>query len=234
MKILPKFLRGRSVFFWIILVQLIGFSLLTISVDFQPESIASWFARFADSPFGIPATILIYLLAAFVNAPQWMLHGGAVLAFGPVQGAIIAWVATMISASFDFWLGRRLGADRVNRMSGAHFGKFLKVVQQHGFWASLIVRIVPAGPFVLVNLAAGVARIKFPAFFIGTGIGTIPKIIMVTSLTEGMRGSAVGKGPLYVAIVVGIALLWMGIIYVSGSKLKGKSAQADTETKETK
>ncbi len=216
-------------FFWIILVQLIGFSLLTIFVDFQPESIASWFERFADSPFGIPATVLIYLLAAFVNAPQWMLHSGAVLAFGPVQGSIIAWVATLISASFDFWLGRRLGADRVNRMSGAHFGKFLKLVQQHGFWASLIVRIVPAGPFILVNLAAGVARIKYPAFLLGTAIGCIPKIAMMASLTEGVRGGVTGKGPLYVAIVVGIALIWMGIIYISGSKLKGKTARQDSQ-----
>ncbi len=84
------------------------------------------------------------------------------------------------------------------------------------------VRIVPTGPFILVNLAAGVTRMKFSHFFAGTGIGVIPKIALVASVSEGIAGSVTGKGPLYIAVVVGIALIWMGIIYLAGSHLKRK------------
>jgi len=224
------FFKNRSVLFWIILVQLFVFTAITISVDFQPEAVASWFGAFAQSPFAIPAVIGIYTLAAFVNAPQWMLHGGVVLTFGPVTGGIIAWFATMVSASFDFWLGQRLGADRLSKISKGKMTTILRLIRSHGFLTSMGVRIVPTGPFILVNLAAGVTRMKFSHFFAGTGIGIIPKIALVASVSEGISGSVTGKGPLYIAIVVGIALVWMGIIYLAGSRLKRKMAvEADSQ-----
>lgn len=216
--------------FWIILVQLVVFTAITISVDFQPESVASWFGAFAQSPFAIPAVIGIYLLAAFVNAPQWMLHGGVVLTFGPIAGAIIAWFATMVSASFDFWLGQRLGADRLSKISKGRMTSILRLIRSHGFLTSMGVRIVPTGPFILVNLAAGVTRMKFSSFFFGTALGIIPKIALVASVSEGITGSVTGKGPLYIAIVIAIALVWVGIIYLAGSRLKRKMAIDDDNT----
>ncbi len=212
------------------MVQLIVFTAITISVDFQPESVASWFGAFAQSPFAIPAVIGIYLLAAFVNAPQWMLHGGVVLTFGPVMGGVIAWGATMVSASFDFWLGRRLGADRLSKISKGKMTKILRLIRSHGFLTSMGVRIVPTGPFILVNLAAGVTRMKFSSFFLGTALGIIPKIALVASVSEGISGSVAGKGPLYIAIVVAIALAWVGIIYFAGSRLKHKMAIEEDDT----
>ena len=134
------------------MVQIFVFSIITLSVDFKPEAVAGWFGAFANSPFAVPAIIGIYTLAAFVNAPQWMLHGGVILTFGPFTGSVIAWVATMVSASFDFWLGRRLGAERIDKMSGGVLAKFMHLIKDNGFLASLIVRIVPTGPFVVVNL----------------------------------------------------------------------------------
>ncbi|MBL4853242.1 MAG: TVP38/TMEM64 family protein [Robiginitomaculum sp.] len=230
MKALRKFIKKRSVFFWIVMVQIFVFSIITLSVDFKPEAVAGWFGAFANSPFAVPAIIGIYTLAAFVNAPQWMLHGGVILTFGPFTGSVIAWVATMVSASFDFWLGRRLGAERIDKMSGGVLAKFMHLIKDNGFLASLIVRIVPTGPFVVVNLAAGVTRMKFSSFFLGTGVGIIPKIALVASVSEGVKGTVTGKGPLYIAVVVGIAVVWMGVIYIAGSRLKRKM-DLDTENK---
>lgn len=222
MEFILKFFKNRSVLFWIVLVQLVVFTAITISVDFQLESVASWFGAFAQSPFAIPAVVGIYILAAFVNAPQWMLHGGVVLTFGPVMGGVIAWFATMVSASFDFWLGKRLGADRLSKISKGKMTTILRLIRSHGFLTSMGVRIVPTGPFILVNLAAGVTRMKFSSFFFGTALGIIPKIALVATVSEGITGSVTGKGPLYIAIIVVIALVWMGVIYFAGSRLKRK------------
>lgn len=228
MKKIIQILRARSVFFWVGLLLFAGFIALTQSVNFDPQSIATSFESLSSTPYAIPATILIYTLLAFVSAPQWMLHGGAVFAFGPVQGSLIAWGATMVSASFDFWLGRRLGAQRVSKLTGGVVGKLIDVVQKHGFWTSLIVRIVPTGPFVVVNMAAGVTRMKFWAFVVGTGIGIIPKIGTIAFFGEGIQGAMSGRGPLYVGIVVAIALVWIMAMYVAGQKLKAKSRKLDT------
>jgi uncharacterized membrane protein YdjX (TVP38/TMEM64 family) len=208
-------------------VQLVAFIVLTVMLDFKAESVTSWFAAFAQSPFAIPATVLIYILGAFINAPQWMLHSGVVLVFSPIWGGVIAWVATLISASFDFWLGRRLGARRIRKMSGGLLRKSLYMIRDHGFMASLIVRIVPTGPFVLVNLVAGVTRMRFSSFILGTAIGIIPKIALVVTISEGVNGSVEGKGPMYIAIVTFIALAWLCVIYVAGSYLKKKRAEKE-------
>ncbi len=221
--------RTRSVFFWVGLLLLTGLVLLTLSVNFDAQSMGQWFVSLSKSPLAIPATLLIYTLTAFVSAPQWMLHGASVLAFGPVFGAVIAWCATMISASFDFWLGRRLGAKRVQKLTGGLVGKLLDVVQNHGFWTSLIVRIVPTGPFVVVNMAAGVTRMKFWSFFAGTAIGIIPKIATIAFFGEGVGGAINGRGPMYVGVIIAIAILWIGIIYFAGAKLKSKSQSQATD-----
>jgi len=219
-----KIIKNRSAFFWIIVVQIFVLGIVTISIDFKPASIASWFQTFGQSVFAFPATIGIYLLAAFVNVPQMMLHAGVVLTFGPAVGSVIAWVATLVSASFNFWLGQRMGADRISKISRGNMTKILRVIRKHGFLASMGVRVVPTGPFILVNMAAGVTHMKFSHFFVGTAIGIIPKIAIVAFLSEGVKGTVTGKGPLYVAIVVTIALVWMGVIYAAGSHLKRKMA----------
>ena len=220
-------IRNRSLFFWVGLAVLAGFAVLTTSVNFDAGSMAHWFELVAKSPFAIPASFVIYTGLAFVSAPQWMLHGASVFAFGPMQGAIIAWSATMVSASFDFWLGRRLGAERVSKMTGSLVEKLIDIVQRHGFWTSLIVRIVPTGPFIVVNMAAGVTRMKFWAFFVGTAIGIIPKIVTIAFFGEGIQGAVSGRGPIYVGVIVAIALLWIGIMYFAGAKLKAKSQHDD-------
>ncbi len=205
------------------MVQLLAFALITMSLDFKPESIAKWFESFAQSPLAIPGTFVVYVLGAFVNVPQWTMHGGVGLAFGPFLGSVLAWAATLVSASFDFWLGMRLGAERIRKISkGRLTGKFMSYIKQHGFFASLVVRIVPTGPFLLVNMAAGVAGVKFKHFFYGTALGSIPKIIGFVLFGDGIKSAVTGKEPLYIAIVVGIALIWMAVIYFTGSYLKAK------------
>ena len=65
----------------------------------------------------------------------------------------------------------------------------LSIVQKNGFTTSFAIRFVPTGPFVLVNMAAGVARIKFISFLCGTGLGIIPKIAIVALVAQGVLSS---------------------------------------------
>ncbi|PHR60456.1 MAG: TVP38/TMEM64 family protein [Robiginitomaculum sp.] len=223
MKKIVQILRKRSVFFWIGALLLIGLVVLSQTLNFDPKSIGVWVETISSWPLAIPVMFLLYTLLAFVSAPQWMLHGASVLAFGPLQGALIAWGATMVSASFDFWLGRRMGAERVGKLTGGVVTKLIDIVEKHGFWTSLIVRIVPTGPFVVVNMAAGVTRMKFWAFFVGTAIGVIPKIVTISFFGEGLQGAVTGRGGLYIAIVVVIACIWAVGMYYASMKLKAKS-----------
>ena len=116
-----------------------------------------------------------------------------------------------------------MGAERVGRFGGKLVSKFISIIRRHGFWTSLTVRIVPSGPFVVINMAAGVAGMTYWAFIAGTAIGIIPKIVAVAFFGGGVQGAATGKGPVFLIVVTVFAVFWIGLIYIVGARLKRKT-----------
>ena len=155
--------------------------------------VAEALAPLRGSVWGLPAAIVIFTLAAFIGVPQWALIAAVVLVFGPVQGGIFAWVSTMCSAAITFWIGRYMGAERLARYGAALVDRIIAIIRRNGFMASFAVRFVPTGPFILVNMAAGVSQIKFAAFMAGTGLGIIAKISVVVLIAKGLLTGAEGK-----------------------------------------
>ena len=145
------------------------------------------------SVWGLPAAIVVFTMAAFIGAPQWALIAAVVLVFGPIQGGIFAWISTMCSAAATFWVGRAVGAERLARYGAELVERIIAVIRRNGFMASFAVRFVPTGPFILVNMAAGVSQIKFAAFMAGTGLGIIAKIAVVVLIAKGLLTGAQGK-----------------------------------------
>lgn len=181
---------------------------LEISQDGLMQALAS----FADSSWGLPLTIAVFIGAAFIGTPQWLLIGASVFAFGPQMGAIYAWIATLCSASFNFWLARYLGAARIEALSGKFLARIMRLVRRNGFLTSFAVRLVPTGPFVLVNMAVGVSGLRFMPFTLGTALGIIPKILVVALLGHGALTAAQGERFMLMAvfgavIIIGIMLV---------------------------
>ena len=156
---------------------------------------------FGDSPWALPLTIAMFTGAAFIGAPQWLLIGATVLAFGPQTGGLYAWAATLISASFDFHIARFLGAARIEALSGRFLARITGLVQRNGFLTSFAVRLVPTGPFVLVNMTAGVSGLRFLPFALGTALGIIPKILVVVLLGQGALTAAQGERFMMFALI---------------------------------
>ncbi len=201
-------------------MQLVVIAVIAWQVDFDTITITDFIAQFAHSPFALPMVFVVYLVGAFINIPQWMMHGASVVTFGPVQGSILAWCATMVSASVDFWIGHWLGPKRVEKLSGGLTTKLLRAIRKNGFWASLAVRILPTGPFVFVNMAAGVTRMRFSAFLLGTGIGTVPKIALMASLGSGAKVALGHRDPVYIVLAVGVAIASFIVMWAVGKKLE--------------
>lgn len=145
------------------------------------------------SVWGLPAAIILFTLAAFIGVPQWALIAAVVLVFGPLQGGVYAWISTMCSAATNFWIGRAMGAERLHRYGGEMVNRITSVIRRNGFVTSFAVRFVPTGPFILVNMAAGVSHMKFLAFLAGTGLGIVAKIAVVVLIAQGLLTGAEGK-----------------------------------------
>jgi uncharacterized membrane protein YdjX (TVP38/TMEM64 family) len=174
-------------------------------------SVRQWLLLAAQSPFALLIVVGAFALLAFLGVPQVVLIAAAAVAFGPWLGAAYSWIGTMVSATVGFWLGR-LGGSRLLRDSGGEgLKRFIAMIGRNGFLASLVVRVVPSVPFVVVNMAAGVTRMRFWMFAAGTAIGVLPKILLTAlagnSLLKGLTGQ--GQAWITVGLLAAVIAIWI-------------------------
>jgi uncharacterized membrane protein YdjX (TVP38/TMEM64 family) len=160
-----------------------------------------WLAM-ARGPLALPAVILAFAALAFLGVPQVALIAAAVLAFGPWTGLIYSWTGTMVSSLIGFGLGRGLGARMIEDWPTAR--RFANLVGRNGLLASLVVRLVPFAPFVLVNITAGVTPMGWIAFIVGTGLGILPKIAVIAFAGHSVMA---GGAWIWLALALGVWLL---------------------------
>jgi uncharacterized membrane protein YdjX (TVP38/TMEM64 family) len=164
-------------------------------------------------PLALPVAVSAFAALAFIGVPQFMLIAAAVVAFGGWAGFAYSWIGTFVSALVGFYLGRAAGARALERFSGEGVRRFMERVGRNGFAASLVVRLVPSAPFIVVNMAAGVTPMRVADFAFGTAIGIVPKIALTAfagdSIARGLHGE-IGRdlGWLAALLVGWIALGW--------------------------
>ncbi len=178
----------------------------------------AWLTGFAGSPWGLPATILVFTAASFIGAPQFVLIAACVVAFGPWEGFLYSWIATVVSAAVNFWVGRLAGAKALERFGGDTVNRVAGYVGKNAFYASFIIRNVPSAPFIVVNMAFGVSRAPFWAFLAGCTLGVLPKTALVAIFGKSFLAMSKGGdwkgGALIAAIGVGWLLLMLAARHV--------------------
>lgn len=194
-------------------------------LDIEPGQIGVWFENAADQWYALPVTMLIFTVLAFVGAPQFALIGAAVFAFGPVMGFLYSWIATICSATVTFYAGRIAGADAVRRYGGKTVNRISEFVGRNGFFASMIVRIVPSAPFIVVNMAAGVSRMSYFAFIGGLAVGVLPKTALVVFAGGGLMSLLSGGGWPAILALIGIVVVWIGFMLMARRWLRGPETE---------
>jgi uncharacterized membrane protein YdjX (TVP38/TMEM64 family) len=136
----------------------------------------------------------------------------------------------MVSSLIGFYIGRAAGARTLETFSGEGLRQFMELVGRNGFLASLIVRLVPSAPFIVVNMAAGVTPMRRRDFAAGTALGIVPKIALTAfagnSIVQVMKGEG---GSRHIALLAGVVVLWLVIGWYARKWLKAREAAvADT------
>ena len=195
-------------------------------LGFNGEATVEHWLGAASGPWALPATVAAFAILAFLGVPQFMLIAAAVVAFGAEAGFAYSWIGTMVSSLVGFYLGRIAGARTLATFSGDGLKQFMTLVGRNGFLASLIVRLVPSAPFIVVNMAAGVTPMRVVDFTLGTALGIVPKIVLTAfagnSIVRLMKGE-VGKDALWLAA---IAAAWLVIGLVARAWLKRREKEA--------
>ncbi|WP_300552127.1 VTT domain-containing protein [Maricaulis sp.] len=184
-------------------------------LDIEPGAIDGWFDAASSQWYALPLTILIFIALSFVGTPQFALMAAAIVAFGPQTGFIYAWIATLSAATVNYVIGRYFGADILKRYGGDWANRIADFIGRNGLLAAMVVRWVPSGPFIVVNMGFGLSRTPYWAFLLGTAIGTGPKIFVV-----GLAGQSIlamlSEGQLLLGVALAVAVVgWIGVMLIA-------------------
>jgi uncharacterized membrane protein YdjX (TVP38/TMEM64 family) len=215
---------GVSVVLLAFVIIMFAFGQEWLRLD-REGALAQIFERAAHSQWAIFGVISVYSLLALTGFPQILLFTATIVAFGPQTGALYSWVGTMASATLSFLLGHLFGGAWVRRFGGARVQSSIDFLARHGVLACALIRVVPSAPFIVVNAAAGAAHIPLWKYWLGTGIGIIPKIALVAvigsyaadakALEHGVEGLVAffqSREPRDLAIMALIIPVWLGFL----------------------
>lgn len=130
-------------------------------------------------------TVFLYLVS-FISVVIFCLPGAAVMTivggylFGVFFGVIYLIIGATIGASIFFLVVRYLLGSYLQLRFASRLVRFNHLIAQRGWLFLLILRCLPLIPFAMVNILAGLTKIRFSTFVWTTMLGVIPTGIIFT------------------------------------------------------
>lgn len=121
------------------------------------------------------AFILVYIVQTAFSLPGaaiLSLASGAI--FGVLQGTLVVLSGATVGAVLAFLVSRTLLRDWVVKKFGGRMEGIDRGLRENGLSYLLFLRLVPAFPFFLVNLACGVTGLPLRTYALGTLFGILP------------------------------------------------------------
>lgn len=165
---------------------------------------------------------LFTLLPAFFFPVAVLALAGGLL-FGLWWGSLYTFVGAILNCTLMFFLARYAGRKQVE---GLIRRKLSKQWQQRlenlnssgGFLLLIILRLIPAVPYNLINYAFGLSAMAFPTYILASAIGIIPGTLAFINI--GDKALDVTSPDFWIAI--GLLLVLLVVTAALGKKLYPK------------
>lgn len=105
---------------------------------------------------------------------------------GPVTGGLVSVLAKTIGSLCLFLIIRYGLSDLILRRAGPRLARIETYINRDSFWYLLCLRLQPAFPFFLVNLAAGLLAVPASRFIAATLLGTAPAAFIYSYAGAGL------------------------------------------------
>lgn len=146
----------------------------------QPDRLLGYADAVRAQPLAILIVPALFVGLGLLMFPIVVLRLLTVLTFGPVLGPIYAVLGSVISAAVGHGIGRLIGAKAFAEHTGVRFTRIRDRLVKSGVVGVLAMRVVPLGPFTMVNAAAGAAGVRLHHLIAGTVIAMLPGLVLVT------------------------------------------------------
>jgi len=171
-----------------------------------------------------------YLFGGLVMFPVTVLGAAVAIIFPPLKAVAISFTGITLSAALHHWIGSHFLRKRASKRLGRIRERLDEVLTDQSIVTIAALRMVPIAPFVLVNLVAGCMGVRFRDFMLGTALGLAPSITVMCLFGQRVRAFWHHPSLSGVLLIVGVALVWMGLAFglqkwVAGRKSKARPSK---------
>jgi uncharacterized membrane protein YdjX (TVP38/TMEM64 family) len=139
-----------------------------------------------------PIIVITFIVASHIFAPVAGTPGAVVAfaAYGLFEGWLYLYIASLTSATINYYIARKLGRVWVERLAGKDsIGQIDKFVEIMGSRLLIIARVFGAPMYEFISYAAGFTNISFKRYIVITAIfiiipGYVFSILIFNSLTS--------------------------------------------------
>ena len=188
----------------------------------SPETITAWLGGLGRGPLQMLLVVAGFVLGGFLMLPVTVMVAATAVAFGPWIGFAYSMTGAIASALAAYAVGQVVGRDAVRRLAGARVNRISKSLARRGVVAVVAIRMVPVAPFTVVNIAAGASHIRFGDFVIGTILGMLPGVIVLTLLATSLLGAVMTPSLKDVAMLLAAVAVAAIAAVVARKWLKGQ------------
>ena len=169
------------------------------------------------------AYVAAYAAAVAVSFPgAGILTAAGGFMFGPFLETILAVIAATAGSTLFFLIARTSLGALLSERAGPRLLSIREGFQAEGISYLLFLRLVPAFPFWLVNLAAAAFGMRLAPYVLATSIGIIPGTFVFAYLGSSLDEALMEGGPVVPwKLLVALALLGaMAIVPVVWRRLR--------------
>ncbi|HVV78490.1 MAG TPA: VTT domain-containing protein [Pseudolabrys sp.] len=207
---IPNILKAVAVGLTIVVAALIWeYTPLAEMID--PKAIGRVLREFAHGPWAPLVVIAIFVIGGLVVFPVVVLIAATAATFGPLFGFIYAAIGTMVSAFVTYLIGALLGKQSLRDLLGPRLDNVRKRVARKGVIAVALIRLVPIAPFTIVNLLAGASEITIAQYLLGTALGMLPGIFMMSVLGHQLSQIVIHPNGSSLAMLAAAVGIWIGM-----------------------
>ena len=204
------------------LIPILAFGLLAVlciwaGTAVTPQELQETISRFGSwAPIAYMA--LFTLLPAFFFPVAVLALAGGLL-FGLWWGSVYTFIGAMLNCTLMFLLARYAGRKQVEalvrkKLSQEWQQRLQNLNSSGGFALLVILRLIPAVPYNLINYAFGLTAMPWRTYIIGSAIGIIPGTLAFINI--GDKALDVTSPDFWIAI--GLLLLLLAVTGFLGKK----------------
>lgn len=142
-------------------------------MSYFTESNLEWFLEQFRALGPLPGILLTFLKSFIPPMPTMVIVGVNAAVYGLWAGFLYSWIGMVAGCLTTFLLVRKIsGSALIERWANKpKVQRGMRWIQRNGFSYVFLLGILPVGPFVAVNIAAGLARMNVLSYLLAVSLG---------------------------------------------------------------